>query len=160
MRAMIFALFLPPLLAIADGSNYTVQPGISNPTGRISEWPAPAPTPKFARDPAAAPDGKIYIAVMAGNRLARFDPAKQIFEEWELPAGTNSHGLVLDEQGTVWMTGHGNGSLLEIPFRNGRPGKMIAHNIPSGGSPHTIIADNKGKLWYMGSHSGRLGVIE
>ena len=75
MRAILLMLFMLPAIALAGGSNYTVNPGISQPTGKVSEWPVP--TPKFARDPAVAPDGKIYIAVMHGNRLARFDPATQ-----------------------------------------------------------------------------------
>lgn len=157
MRAILLLLSALPVLAAAGGSNYTVAPGVSNPTGKVTEWSVP--TPKFARDPAAAPDGKIYIAVMHGNRLARFDPATQTFEEWELPSGTRPHGLVVDEQGTVWMTGNGNGTLLEIPFINGRPGKMAAHPVPSGGSPHTIIADNrKGHqaLWFTNQSADKV----
>src|SRR2546422_9374154 len=111
-------LAVPMLLycagAFAGGSNYGIAPGAKQLSGKVSEWPVP--TPKFARDPAPAPDGRIYIAVMQGNRLARFDPGTQKFEEWELPAGTKPHGLVVDENGTVWMTGNDNGTLLEIPF--------------------------------------------
>lgn len=96
----VFALWaLLPALAGAGGSNYTVAPGVSRPAGKISEWNVP--TPKFARDPAPGLDGRIYIAVIAGNRLARFNPATERFEEWELPAGTRPHGLVVDERGTV-----------------------------------------------------------
>lgn len=146
MRTLLSLLTLLPALATAGGSNYTVAPGISQPSGKVSEWPVP--TPKFARDPAAAPDGRIYIAVMNGNKLARFDPATQAFDEWDLPAGTRPHGLVVDEKGTVWMTGNGNGTLLEIPFTDGRPGRMVAHKAPSGGGPHTIIFDGRDTLWF------------
>lgn len=157
MRAALLLLMALPALAFAGGSNYTVVPGISQPSGKVSEWPVP--TPRFARDPAAAPDGRIYIAVMQGNRLARFDPATQKFDEWELPAGTKPHGLVVDENGTVWMTGNGNGTLLEIPFQNGQPGPMIAHKTPSGGSPHTIIFDHrKGHeaLWFTNQSADKV----
>lgn len=157
MRAILLMSFAFPALAFAGGSNYTISPGISAATGKVTEWPVP--TPKFARDPAAAPDGRIYIAVMHGNRLARFDPATQQFEEWELPAGTRPHGLVVDEAGTVWVTGNGNGTLLEIPFQNGRPGTMVAHKTPSGGSPHTIIFDGrKGHeaLWFTNQSADKV----
>ena len=145
MRTVLSLLLLPAIVH-AGGSNYTVTPGNSQPAGKVSEWSVP--TPRFARDPAAAPDGKIYIAVMHGNKLARFDPATQKFDEWDLPEGTRPHGLVVDEKGTVWMTGHGNGTLLEIPFADGRPGQMTAHKTPSGGSPHTIIFDGRNALWF------------
>ena len=154
MRTVLSLFFLLPALVHAGGSNYTVTPGVSQPAGKVSEWPVP--TPKFARDPAAAPDGKIYIAVMHGNKLARFDPATQKFDEWDLPEGTRPHGLVVDEQGTVWMTGNGNGTLLEIPFVNGQPGKMVAHKTPSGGSPHTIIFDGRSALWFTNQSADKV----
>jgi virginiamycin B lyase len=152
MRTTLSLLALLPALAYAGGSNYTVSPGISQPSGKISEWPVP--TPKFARDPAAAPDGKIYIAVMHGN------PAARKFDEWDLPEGTRPHGLVVDEKGTVWMTGHGNGTLLEIPFSNGQPGKMTPHKTPSGGSPHTIIFDGRDALWFTNQSADKVTRFE
>ncbi|MFC7515141.1 hypothetical protein ACFQUU_09010 [Herbaspirillum sp. GCM10030257] len=158
MRTVSSLLLLLPALAWAGGSNYTVSPGISTPSGKVTEWMVP--TPKFARDPAAAPDGKIYIAVMHGNKLARFDPATQKFDEWDLPNGTRPHGLVVDERGTVWMTGNGNGTLLEIPFRDGQPGTMIAHKTPSGGSPHTIIFDGKDALWFTNQSADKVTRFE
>lgn len=158
MRTVSSILLLLPALAWAGGSNYTVSPGTSTPSGKVTEWMVP--TPKFARDPAAAPDGKIYIAVMHGNKLARFDPATQKFDEWDLPGGTRPHGLVVDERGTVWMTGNGNGTLLEIPFRDGQPGAMIAHKTLSGGSPHTIIFDGKDALWFTNQSADKVTRFE
>lgn len=146
MKTLLGLLVLVPALAGAGGSNYTVAPGVSQAAGEVTEWPVP--TPEFARDPAVAPDGRIYIAVMNGNKLARFDPATQRFDEWDLPPGTRPHGLVVDERGTVWMTGHGNGTLLEIPFADGWPARMTAHRVPSGGSPHTIVFDGRNALWF------------
>jgi virginiamycin B lyase len=154
MYRTVSLLILLPALAIAGGSNYTVAPGISQPAGKIAEWQVP--TPKFARDPAPGLDGRIYIAVMYGNKLARFDPATQRFEEWELPAGTRPHGLVVDEKGTVWMTGNGNGTLLEIPFSNGQPQGMNAHRTPSGGSPHTIVFDGRDTLWFTNQSADKV----
>ncbi|MCB1767850.1 MAG: hypothetical protein KDJ22_17650, partial [Candidatus Competibacteraceae bacterium] len=77
--------------ALAGGSNYGLVPGaLSSVQGKVTEWPVP--TPKFARDPAPGPDGNLYIAVMAGNRIARFDTKAKSFNEWELPAGARPHG--------------------------------------------------------------------
>jgi len=164
MRHLLIPLFCALALlsvqtpALAGGSNYTVTPGVSQPNGKVKEWTVP--TPKFARDPAAAPDGRIYIAVMQGNKLARFDPATQQFEEWDLPPGTRPHGLVVDEKGTVWMTGNGNGTLLEIPFRDGKPGTMVAHKAPSGGGPHTIIFDGRDALWFTNQSANKVTRFE
>ncbi|HSG23056.1 MAG TPA: hypothetical protein VLA64_08885, partial [Azonexus sp.] len=94
----------------AGGSNYATAPGsLAIFTGQVSEWPVP--TPEFARDPAVAPDGSIFIAVMRGNKVARFDPATARFREWALPPGHHPHGLLVDRQGIVWTTGNGNGTI-------------------------------------------------
>ncbi|HNN08016.1 MAG TPA: hypothetical protein PKM62_03740, partial [Azospira sp.] len=86
LRQSLLLLLALPLSALAGGSNYGTPPGaLATITGEVREWPVP--TPKFARDPAPAPDGSIFIAVMRGNRIARFDPGTQQFREWELPKG-------------------------------------------------------------------------
>lgn len=57
----------------AGGSNYGIAPGtIANPASKVLQWPVP--TPRFARDPAIAPDGSIFVAMMGGNKVACFDP--------------------------------------------------------------------------------------
>jgi virginiamycin B lyase len=109
MRISAALLFLP-LVAHAGGSNYGIAPGaLPNLAGKVSEWPVP--TPRFARDPAVAPDGSIYIAVMSGNKVAHFNPRSQTFREWDLPSGHRPHGLLVDKQGMVWTTGNGNGTI-------------------------------------------------
>jgi streptogramin lyase len=121
----------------AGGSNYGVKPGaVKEVAGTVREWPVP--TPSFARDPAPAPDGNIYIAVMQGNRIARFDTATEQFTEWELPRGARPHGLVVDEAGIVWYTGNGNGSIGRLDPKSG---KVTEYKLPGGGDPHTIVLD-------------------
>src|SRR5215475_15075810 len=112
------ALGFPILTALAGGSNYTITPGANpNFAGKVQEWNVP--TPQFARDPAAAPDGSIFIAVMHGNKIARFDPRTQTFKEWDLPAGAHPHGLLVDADGTVWYTGNGNGTIGHLDPKTG-----------------------------------------
>src|SRR5688572_15384870 len=106
MKRLIALIAFTPLAVLAGGSNYAVAPG-AHPAlaGKVSEWPVP--TPRFARDPAAAPDGSIFIAVMSGNKVARFDPKTSTFKEWDLPRGHRPHGLLVDKNGIVWTTGNG-----------------------------------------------------
>jgi virginiamycin B lyase len=133
-------------VAHAGGSNYGITPG-AHPTleGKVSEWPVP--TPQFARDPAIAPDGSVYIAVMTGNKVARFDPRTQSFKEWDLPSGHRPHGLLVDKQGMVWTTGNGNGTIGKLDPASG---KMTEFRTPSGGGgPHTlIITDDQSTIWF------------
>lgn len=150
------ALAATPLAAAAGGSNYGVVPGSRDIAGRISEWAVP--TPNFARDPAPAPDGNIYIAVMNGNRIARFDTKAKAFTEWDLPQGARPHGLVVAKDGRVFYTGNGNGSIGELDPASG---KVVSHFTPSrGGNPHTVVLDDAGNLWFTGQGGGYLGRLE
>src|SRR2546423_1153965 len=119
---LAFPLLLGCTGALAGGSNYGISPGAKQLTGKISEWPVP--TPKFARDPAPGPDGNIYITVMQGDRIARFDTKSQKFNEWDLPPGAHPHGLLVDKEGKVWYTGNGNGTIGEL---DPTTGKVIEH---------------------------------
>lgn len=114
--------------AHAGGSNYGIAPGaLANFAGKVTEWPVS--TPRFARDPAIAPDGSVYIAVMAGNKVARFDPKTQSFKEWDLPAGHRPHGVLVDRSGTVWTTGNGNGTIGRLDPATGR---VVEYKAPPG----------------------------
>jgi virginiamycin B lyase len=146
MRRLAFLLLAVPLVAHAGGSNYGITPGARpDLAGKVSEWPVP--TPRFARDPAVAPDGSIYIAVMSGNKVARFDPKTQTFKEWDLPPGHHPHGLLVDRQGMVWTTGNGNGTIGRLDPASGRTTEF---KTPSGGGgPHTlIITDDQSTIWF------------
>jgi len=152
----LLAITLPlfATAAFAGGSNYGIVPGTKAVAGKISEWPVP--TPKFARDPAPGPDGNIYITVMQGDRIARFDTKTQKFNEWDLPAGAHPHGLLVDSAGKVWYTGNGNGTIGEL---DPATGKVIEHRAPSGGSPHTLVIDDSGAIWFT-SQSGYVGRLD
>jgi virginiamycin B lyase len=140
--------------ALAGGSSYGIAPGTRTIAGKISEWPVP--TPKFARDPAPGPDGNIYVTVMQGNRIARFDTKTQKFNEWDLPAGANPHGLLVDRNGKVLYTGNGNGTIGEL---DPATGAVKQYKAPSGGSPHTLVIDDSGTIWFT-NQRGFLGRLD
>jgi virginiamycin B lyase len=143
-------------IAAAGGSNYTVTPGSNaNFTGKVQEWPVP--TPEFARDPAPAPDGSIFISVMHGNKIARFDPKTQAFKEWDLPRGAHPHGVLVDSDNTAWYTGNGNGTIGHL---DPATGKVTEFKAPSGGDPHTLISDGKGTIWFTMQGAGRIGRLD
>ena len=142
--------------AWAGGSNYAIAPGARpNLAGKISEWAVP--TPQFARDPAPGPDGNIYVAVMVGNKIARFDTRAKSFTEWELPSGARPHGLLVDRAGQVWYTGNGNGTIGQL---DPKTGKVIEHKAPSGGDPHTLVMDEQGIIWFTVQSGNRLGRLD
>ena len=155
-RSHAFLLALVPSVAAAGGSNYGVTPGSRDISGKITEWSVP--TPKFARDPAPGPDGNIYVSVMSGNKIARFDTKSKTFKEWELPDGARPHGLVVAADGKIFYTGNGNGSIGELDPSSG---KVVDHFTPSkGGNPHTPVIDGDGNIWFTGQGGGYLGKLD
>ena len=157
MRVLTVGLVL--LLASgvwAGGSNYAIAPGARpGVAGKISEWAVP--TPQFARDPAPGPDGNIYVAVMAGNKIARFDTRAKSFTEWELPSGARPHGLLVDRAGRVWYTGNGNGTIGQL---DPKTGQVTEHRAPSGGDPHTLVMDEQGIIWFTVQSGNRIGRLD
>ncbi|MEZ5444468.1 MAG: PQQ-binding-like beta-propeller repeat protein [Gammaproteobacteria bacterium] len=149
------ALAAPTLAAHAGGSNYGISPGARDIAGQLAEWLVP--TPQFARDPTPAPDGRVFLVAMAGNRLARFDPATEKFEEWELPANTNPHSVLVDGEGVAWLTGKGNGTIVEF---HPDTGETVPHRVPSGGDPHTAALDDNGVLWFTEQAANRIGSLD
>jgi virginiamycin B lyase len=117
------------------------------------------PKPRFARDPAVAPDGSIYVAVMTGNKVARFDPKTQAFKEWDLAPGHRPHGLLVDRSGAVWTTGNGNGTIGKLDPASG---KMTEFKTPSGGGgPHTIIiTDDQRTIWFTMQRGDKVASLD
>jgi len=142
----------------AGGSNYATAPGsLAAFTGEVSEWPVP--TPEFARDPAVAPDGSIFIAVMRGNKVARFYPATARFREWTMPPGHHPHGLLVDRQGIVWTTGNGNGTIGRLDPVSGEIREFKASS--GGGGPHTlVISDDSASIWFTLQSGNKIGRLE
>ncbi|MDO9387422.1 MAG: hypothetical protein Q7T65_12050 [Thiobacillus sp.] len=156
LLTLILALTGP--LAVAGGSHYGTPAGApASFAGQVSEWSVP--TPAFARDPAVAPDGAIFIAVMVGNKVARFDPASQSFKEWELPPKHHPHGLLVDRKGIVWTTGNGNGTIGRL---DPATGKMREFPTPTrDGGPHTlVISDDGGTVWFTLQSGNRIGRLD
>jgi virginiamycin B lyase len=155
-RLVVGLVFFMAQPAWAGGSHYGISPGARpNLEGRISEWPVP--TPRFARDPAPGGDGNIYIAVMSGNKIARFDPREKTFKEWDLPSGARPHGLLVDSSGQVWYTGNGNGTIGRLDPATGR---VTQYPAPSGGDPHTLVIDAQGIIWFTVQRGNRIGRLD
>lgn len=143
-------------MTFAGGSNYSITPGaLATVAGKITEWPVP--TPQFARDPAPGPDGNIYIAVMFGNKIERFDTKSQTFTEWDLPSGARPHGLLVDPDGIVWYTGNGNGTIGRL---DPKTGQLTSFPAPSGGDPHTLVLDEHGTIWFTVQGGNRVGRLD
>jgi virginiamycin B lyase len=157
LSVWLFSLFAAAAgEALAGGLSSSVLPGARDISGKISEWPVP--THKYARDPAVGPDGNIYFAVRAGDKIARFEPKAKRFQEWGIPAGMQPRGLVVARDGKVLFGGAGNGAIGEL---DPTTGKTRIYKIPSGDSdPYTLVFDAADNIWFTERKAGRLAKFD
>ena len=106
------------------------------------------------RDPAVAPDGKIWFVGQAGNYIAWFDPKNEQFKRFEIEEGTNPHSINVDANGIVWYTGNRNGRIGRLD-PNGGGLKVIMTGEAK--DPHTHVFDGKGNIWFTSQGSNRIG---
>jgi virginiamycin B lyase len=106
------------------------------------------------RDPAVAPDGKVWFVGQAGNYIAWFDPKTEQFKRFEIEDGTNPHNLIVDAQGVVWYAGNRNGRIGRLDPNGGGLRTIMTGEAKD---PHTLIFDGKGNIWFTSQGSNRIG---
>lgn len=97
------------------------------------------------RDPAVAPDGKVWFVGQAGNYVASFDPKTEQFKRYEIEEGTNPHTVVVDETGLAWYAGNRNGRIGRIDPASGGIKTFMTGEARD---PHTMVFDGKGHIWF------------
>ena len=115
---MLLTLLIPALGAAAPAASDSMVP--------IKEWTVPWEKSR-PRDPAVAPDGKIFFVGQVGNYVARLDPATGEFKKFEIDAGTHPHNLVVDPKGIVWYAGNANGTIGRL---DPGTGKVTVYPMP------------------------------
>ena len=157
MKAAVCVLALSPLAALAalaGGSNYGITPGaLPNLAGKVSEWPVP--TPRFARDPAVAPDGSIYIAVMNGNKIASLDTQTGAIKEY--PSSGGPYGLSLDKAGNVWFCRMGDNKMGKL---DPMTGQMSEVDMGPRSRPRRVATAPDGMLWVALYGNGKMAKLD
>ncbi|MGE0441792.1 MAG: lyase [Gemmatimonadales bacterium] len=148
-------------LAVLAALLVTVPPAAaqSRTAGPVTEWSVPWATSR-PRDPAVAPDGRIWFVGQVGNYVARLDPASGTFERFEVDEGTNPHNVIVDPAGNAWYSGNANGMIGRI---DAKTGAIRRFPMPEAGArdPHTLVFDQNGDLWFTvqnGNFVGKLTV--
>jgi virginiamycin B lyase len=106
------------------------------------------------RDPAVAPDGKVWFVGQAGNYIAWFDPKTEQFKRFEIEEGTNPHSINVDSDGIVWYTGNRNGRIGRLDPNGGGLSVIMTGEAKD---PHTHVFDGKGNIWFTSQGSNRVG---
>ena len=106
------------------------------------------------RDPAVAPDGRIWFVGQAGNYVASFDPRTEQFKRYEIEEGTNPHTLIVDPAGIVWYAGNRNARIGRL---DPATGAIKVFMTGEARDPHTMVFDGKGHIWFTSQGSNRVG---
>jgi virginiamycin B lyase len=118
----------------------------------LEEWPVE--WGGRVRDPAVAPDGRVWFVGQAGNYIAVFDPQTEQFRRYEIEDGTNPHNLVVDQDGIVWYAGNRNGRIGRLDPATGDVNTFMTGEARD---PHTLMLDGKGHIWFTSQGSSRVG---
>ncbi|HXW96561.1 MAG TPA: hypothetical protein VEI47_03170 [Gemmatimonadales bacterium] len=145
MRILFLSLVLPATLA-AQGS----------PT--VTEWTVPWRDTR-PRDPAVAPDGRVWFVGQAGNYVAVLDPSSGSFRRYEIDPGTLPHNLIVAPDGGVWFAGNGNGMIGRLDPATGaiRRFPMPEKDLTD---PHTQVFDKAGNIWFTLQASNAVGHLD
>ena len=118
----------------------------------------------------AASSGPVEIARQNGTsfmwvteisgKIARFDTASNTFQEIT-PSLPLSYpvGIVVDRQGSVWVSEHGGSSIAEYVPSNSTWKKYPTSQAmaPPGTGPATLAIDSQDRLWFAEHYANRIG---
>ena len=147
-----------PLLALAAlAGSETPAPAVRADTVPIKEWTVPWERTR-PRDPAVAPDGKIWFVGQAGNYVARLDPISGEFKRFAIDSGTHPHNVIVDKKGFAWYAGNRNGMIGKI---DPATGAITRYPMPDSTArdPHTLIFDQQGDIWFTVQNSNFVGKL-
>ncbi len=118
------------------------------------QWKMPS-LGQRSRDPVQGPDGRIWYVGQWGNVLGVINPDTNAIQEWQLPAKSLPHTVMLDKDGTPWWTGNGNSTIGKT---DPRTGQHTVYKMPDGvRDPHTAEFDKVGILWFSAQQSNYVG---
>lgn len=154
MRALPFPLVIAFTASFSQGLAAQAEPA----PVPIKEWPVPWENSR-PRDPAVAPDGKIWFVGQVGNYLARLDPVSGDFKRYELDPGTNPHDVIVDARGRPWFAGNRNGTIGRL---DPVTGAVTRFPMPDSTArdPHTLVFDQQGDIWFTVQQSNFVGHLD
>jgi virginiamycin B lyase len=99
---------------------------------------------------AAAPDGSLWVALFARNRIARIDTsgATPSVEEFTLPnTESRPRRIAVDDSGRVWYTDYNRSMLGMLDPAAAEANRFDEFPMPAGGQPYGIAIGPDGRVW-------------
>lgn len=145
-RAAVAVAALATLGAPLDAS---AQSPLDDP--ELQEWDVPWERTR-PRDPAVAPDGRVWFCGQAGAYIAVLDPETGEFTQYDT-GGVRPHNLIIDDEGIVWYAGNAanDGAVARhIGRLDPETGEIEKFMMPDEAArdPHTLIWNSEGDIWF------------
>jgi copper transport protein len=97
-------------------------------------------------------DGNIWITILNKDRIIKYLPELETFEEIVLPGKeTFPFTLTVDSKGKIWFGTTGNGKIGNIDPKDNTITQILTETILQG--PEALLFDDKGNLW-IAEHTG------
>lgn len=101
-------------------------------------------------------NGNIWIPIVNKDKILKFIPDSNTFEEISLAKGSLPFALAIDNEGKIWFTESGPG---KIGFINPENNKITEFSPdPPLNGPEFMIFDKEGNLW-IAEHTGK-GIVK
>lgn len=97
-------------------------------------------------------DGNIWITVVNKDRILKYVPEQDTFEEFVLPnKGSLPFALTIDADGKIWYSATGAGKIGFIDTQNNKLTQISTETVLQ--APEALIFDEDGNLW-IAEHTG------
>jgi len=133
-------------------------------TGEIEEFVAPNKGTAGIHSAVPAPDGSVWLAEQASNKVGKWDPKTRLITEYQdtykpgmegLEDGGSKHTVRVDHQGRVWGTAVFNNLTVFDPRTN-----EFSH-FPDAYSPYGVEIDKDGNPWFAEfQDEGKIGKVD
>ena len=101
-------------------------------------------------------DGNIWIAIINKDKILKYIPDSNTFEEIQLAKGSLPFALAIDDEGKIWFTETGFGKIGFINTQNNEVTEFSDDRPLQG--PEALAFDKEGNLWIT-EHTG-VGIVK
>lgn len=140
---------------------------LSYPSYAMSEFSLPISNSGPVEIAFAQNDSTLWITQSFAGKIASFNILSHTFKEYSPPSneGLKSPvGIIVDNQGNVWISDHGGSSVDELnpansTFRKFPTSVPVTYSNYSISAVATLAIDSKGRLWFVEHFSNKVGVL-
>ncbi len=130
-------------------------------TGEMQDYPVPNAGTAAVHSAVPAPDGSVWLAEQASNKLGRWDPVTKKITEYQdayIPGkegqeeGGSRHTVRIDPKGIVWASGY--------PLTRYDPATGKFKDFPEAEHTYSLEFDKAGNVWFTNPGTGQIGEVD